>query len=72
MAIEIFGPASSRTRRPLWTAEECGAVDDAFWRMVLSLYRSHIFRFVPTWRLEQTKRWAPALKVADSYDANRK
>lgn len=48
------------------------AVDDAFWRMVLSLYRSHIFRFVPTWRLEQTKRWAPALKVADSYDANRK
>lgn len=25
MAMEIYGPASSRTRRPLWTAEECGA-----------------------------------------------
>lgn len=25
MSIEIFGPASSRTRRVLWTAEECGA-----------------------------------------------
>lgn len=25
MPIEIFGPASSRTRRALWTAEECGA-----------------------------------------------
>ena len=25
MPIEIFGPAGSRTRRALWTAEECGA-----------------------------------------------
>jgi len=25
MPIEIFGPSSSRTRRVLWTAEECGA-----------------------------------------------
>lgn len=25
MAMEIFGPAASRARRALWTAEECGA-----------------------------------------------
>lgn len=61
--------AEAYPKSPL--AGAAGVADDDFWKMVLSLYRSHIFRYVPAWRLEGTKGWAAALQQGEKWHKSR-
>jgi glutathione S-transferase len=60
MAIEIFGPASSRTRRALWTAEECGA--DYEHRPVALMRGEHL---TPEFRALNPNARVPVLRDGD-------
>jgi glutathione S-transferase len=60
MPMEIFGPASSRTRRPLWTAEECGA---EYVHTPIALMKGE--HFAPEFRAINPSARVPVLRDGD-------
>lgn len=60
MAIEIYGPASSRTRRALWAAEECGA--DYVHKPLALLQGEHL---TPEFRAINPNARVPAIRDGD-------